>query len=79
MAWVKIPGSNGKYQYGNTAPGYTTYKGSARGDNSTISGGIRTRNKPGTSETTETYIRCRVTSTQKEIGELSKTYYDTKI
>ena len=79
MAWVKIPGSNGKYQYGNTAPGYTTYKGSARGTNSTISRGIRTRIKPGTSDTTETYIRCRLTSTRKEIGELSKTYYDSKI
>ena len=45
MAWVKIKGSNEKYQYGNTAPGRSTYKNSARGDNSVISDGIRTYQK----------------------------------
>ena len=40
MAWVKIKGSNEKYQYGNTAPGRSTYKNSARGDNSVITDGI---------------------------------------
>ena len=54
MAWVKIKGSNEKYQYGNTAPGRSTYKTSARGANSVISGGIRTYTKPGTNQTTET-------------------------
>lgn len=79
MAWVKIKGSNEKYQYGNTAPGRSTYKNSARGDNSVIADGIRTYTKPGTNQTTETYIRCRETNTKKEVGELSKTYYDSKI
>ena len=79
MAWVKIKGSNEKYQYGNTAPGRSTYKNSARGDNSVISGGIRTFTKPGTNQTIQIYIRCRETDTRKEVGELSKTYYDSKI
>jgi len=79
MAWVKIKGSNEKYQYGNTAPGRSTYKTSARGANSVITDGIRTYTKPGTNQTTETYIRCRETNTKKEVGELSKTYYDSKI
>ena len=79
MAWVTVPNSNSIWQYENSATATHTYKDSAAGANSVISGGIRTRIKPGTSDTTETYIRCRVKSTRKEIGELSKTYYDSKI
>lgn len=78
MAWVKIKGSNEKYQYGNTAPGRSTYKTSARGANSVISGGIRTYTKPGTSVTVKTYIRTRKKGGTQESGELSKSYYDAQ-
>jgi hypothetical protein len=53
MAWVKIKGSNEKYQYENTATASVShYKDAARGANSVISGGIRTYTKPGTNQTT---------------------------
>lgn len=76
MAWVTVPGSNSIWQYENTATASNTYSDSAAGANSTISGGIRTYTKPGTSDTVQTYIRCRKTGTTVERGELSKTYYD---
>ena len=76
MAWVTVPGTNSIWQYENTATASNTYSDSAAGANSTISGGIRTYTKPGTSDTVQTYIRCRKTGTTVERGELSKTYYD---
>jgi hypothetical protein len=76
MAWVTVPGTNSIWQYENTATVSNTYSDSAAGANSTISAGIRTYTKPGTTDTVETYIRCRKTGTTVERGELSKTYYD---
>jgi|TARA_B100001093_G_scaffold451067_1_gene458238 hypothetical protein len=76
MAWVTVPGTSNIWQYENTATASNTYSDSAAGANSTISGGIRTYTKPGTSSTVKTYIRCRKTGTTVERGELSKTYYD---
>ena len=69
-------GSNSIWQYDNAADS-NTYSDSA-GANSTISGGIRTYTKPGTSDTVKTYIRCRKTGETTERGELSKTYYDNQ-
>jgi len=76
MAWVTVPGTSNIWQYENTATASNTYSDSAAGANSTISGGIRTYTKPGTSSTVKTYIRCRKAGTTVERGELSKTYYD---
>ena len=59
MAWVTITGSNNLWQYENGATASNTYADSAAGANSVISGGIRTFTKPGTSDTTKTYIRAR--------------------
>ena len=76
MSWVTVPGTNSIWQYENTATASNTYSDSAAGANATISGGIRTYTKPGTSDTVQTYIRCRKAGTTVERGELSKTYYD---
>ena len=54
MAWVDVPGSNSIWQYENSATATHTYKDSAAGANSVISGGIRTYTKPGTSVTVKT-------------------------
>jgi|TARA_Y100000385_G_C12615526_1_gene434769 hypothetical protein len=78
MAWVTVPGSNSIWQYENSATATNTYPDSADGANSVISGGIRTYTKPGTSDTVQTYIRCRKTGQTQESGELSKTYYDAQ-
>ena len=78
MAWVTVPGSNSIWQYENSATATHTYKDSAAGANSVISGGIRTYTKPGTSNIVKTYIRTRKTGQTQESGELSKTYYDAQ-
>ena len=78
MAYVTVPGSNSIWQFDNSATASNTYSDSAAGANSAISGGIRTYTKPGTSDTVQTYIRCRKTGETKERGELSKTYYDNQ-
>ena len=78
MAYVTVPGSNSIWQYDNAATASNTYSDSAAGANSTISGGIRTYTKPGTSDTVKTYIRCRKTGETTERDELSKTYYDNQ-
>ena len=78
MAWVTVPNSNNIWQYENTATVSDTYPDSADGANSTVSGGIRTYTKPGTSDTVEVYIQTRKTGETKERGELSKTYYDNQ-
>ena len=59
MAWVTVPGSNNIWEFENTATAANTYPDSADGANSTVSGGIRTYTKPGTSDVTETYLRVR--------------------
>ena len=56
MAWVTVSGSNSIWQYENTATVSDTYPDSADGANSTVSGGIRTYTKPGTSDTVEVYM-----------------------
>ena len=59
MAWVDVSGSNGVWEYENAATAANTYPDSADGANSTVSGGIRTYTKPGTSDVTKTYLRVR--------------------
>ena len=76
MAWVDVPGSSSVWQFENTATAANTYSDSGAGANSVFSGGVRTYTYPGTSDTVETYARCRTKSDSVERGELSKTYYD---
>ena len=76
MAWVDVPNSGSIWQYENSATITHTYKDSADGANSVISGCIRTYTKPGTSDTVQVYIRTRKKGETKERGELSKTYFD---
>jgi|TARA_B100000780_G_scaffold278793_1_gene253717 hypothetical protein len=78
MAWVTVPNSNSIWQYENSATATHTYKDSAAGANSVISGGIRTYTKPGTSAVVKTYIRTRKAGGTQESGELSKSYYDAQ-
>ena len=59
MAWVDIPGSSAIWQYENAATAANSYTDSAAGANSTVSGGIRTHTRPGTSAVTKTYLRTR--------------------
>ena len=59
MAWVDVTGSSGVWEYENTATAANTYPDSADGANSTVSGGIRTHTRPGTSAVTKTYLRVR--------------------
>ncbi len=69
MAWVDVTGSSGVWEYENTATAANTYPDSADGANSTVSGGIRTYTKPGTSDVTETYLRVR------KKGQINKALY----
>jgi hypothetical protein len=62
------------WQYENSATAANTYPDSADGANSTVSGGIRTHTRPGTSAVTKTYLRTRKKGTTVERGELSHTY-----
>ena len=62
------------WQYENGATAANTYPDSADGANSTVSGGIRTHTRPGTSAVTKTYLRTRKKGTTVERGELSHTY-----
>ena len=59
MAWVDVTGSSGVWQYENAATAANSYTDSAAGANSTVSGGIRTHTRPGTSAVTKTYLRVR--------------------
>ena len=74
MAWVDVTGSSGVWQYENAATAANSYTDSAAGANSTVSGGIRTHTRPGTSAVTKTYLRTRKKGTTVERGELSHTY-----
>src|SRR5210317_1887099 len=78
MAWVTVPGSNNIWEYENTATIADTYPDSADGANSTITNGIRSWVRPGTSETLECYIKCRTTADNVERGELYKGFYDNQ-
>jgi len=42
MAWVTVPGSNGIWEYENTAVVTNTYPDSADGTNVSVASGIRT-------------------------------------
>lgn len=73
MAWVTVPGSNGIWEYENTATSADTYPDAS----GTYSGGIRTFTfADGNSQ--QIYARCRKTGETKERGELSKDYYDAR-
>ena len=76
MAWVTVNGSKGIWEYENTAVVTDTYKESADGASMSISNGIRTFTKPGTSDTVANYMQCRTVSDSVERGELSKAFYD---
>ena len=76
MGLVDVPNSGSIWQYENSSRLTHTYKDSADGANSVISGGIRTYTKPGTSDTVQVYIRTRKKGETTERGELSKTYFD---
>src|SRR5210317_2554378 len=76
MAWVTVNGSKGIWEYENTAVVTDTYKESADGASMSISNGIRTFTKPGTSDTVANYMKCRTVSDSVERGELSKAFYD---
>ena len=55
----RYAGSSAVWQYENSITALNTYSDSGAGANSTISGGIRTYTKPGTSDTVQVYARCR--------------------
>ena len=79
MAWVTVPGSNGIWEYENTAVVTDTYPNSADGTNVSVASGIRTYTKVGDfSGTQQDYIKCRTVADSVERGELSKTWYDTQ-
>ena len=76
MAWVTVPGSNGIWQYENTATASVShYKDADAGSTVTTSAGIRTYSGLFS---TAVYVRCRKTGQTQESGELSKTYYDAQ-
>jgi len=74
MAWVTVPGSNGVWEYENTATGSDTYTDA----NGTYPGGVRTFTRPS-GATEQIYARCRKAGETIERGELSKTYYDAQV
>tara|TARA_B100000470_G_scaffold76526_1_gene58888 strand:- start:43 stop:288 length:246 start_codon:yes stop_codon:yes gene_type:complete len=80
MAWATVTGSNGIWQYNNSATASDTYS-DAKG---TISSGVRSFTLPGGTEQ-KTYISCRKTDETSSgsgndglRGELSKTYFDAQ-
>lgn len=73
MAWVTVPGSNGIWEYENTATASDTYPDA----NGTTANGVRSFTRPS-GVTEQTYVRCRKAGETIERGELSKTYYDNR-
>ena len=73
MAWVVVPGSNGVWEYENTATAADTYPDAT----GTYSGGVRTFTFAD-GNVQQIYARCRKAGETKERGELSKTYYDNQ-
>ena len=78
MAWVTVPGSNSKWEYGN-APLAGEYYEDANG---TVTAGVRSFTPTG-GTAQETYVKFRmIGDTANANGpwsELSKNYYDGKI
>ncbi len=74
MAWVVVPGSNGIWEYENTATAADTYLDA----NGTTAGGIRSYTPPN-GNTQQTYVKVRKAGETIERGELSKNYYDARI
>ena len=73
MAWVTVPGSNGIWEFENTATSADTYPEAS----GTYSGGIRTFTfADGNAK--QIYVRCRKVGETKDRGELSKDYYDAR-
>jgi hypothetical protein len=73
MAWVTVPGSNGIWEFENTATSANTYPEAS----GTYSGGIRTFTfADGNAQ--QIYVRCRKVGETKDRGELSKDYYDAR-
>ena len=73
MAWVTVPGSNGIWEFENTATSADTYPEAI----GTYSGGIRTFTfADGNAQ--QIYVRCRKVGETKDRGELSKDYYDAR-
>jgi hypothetical protein len=75
MAWVVVPGSNGIWEYDNTATAVDTYLDA----NGTTANGIRVYTPPDDGNVQETYIKVRKAGELIERGELSKNYYDSRI
>lgn len=75
MAWVVVPGSNGIWEYENTATESDTYLDA----NGTTSNGVRVFVPPNGGNPQETYVRVRKAGETIERGELSKNYYDARI
>jgi len=92
MAWVTVPGSDGKWEYDN-APTLGTLAAGAkvhpddqyyREANGTVTAGIRSYTPTG-GNTQYTYVKCRrvgndyPTRTEGPWSELSKNYYDARV
>jgi hypothetical protein len=74
MAWVTVPGSDSIWQFDNAATASDTYSDA----NGTTASGVRSFTRPS-GVTEQTYVKCRKTGETIERGELSKTYYDSKV
>lgn len=74
MAWIPVPGTNGAWEYENTATKVDSYIDS----NGTVSSGVRSFVSPFSGVTQQSYLRTRRTGETIERGELSKNYYDHK-
>ena len=73
MAWVSVPGSNGIWEYENTATASDTYSDA----NGTTTAGVRTFTPQG-GNAQYTYVKVRKTGQTIERGELSKNFYDNR-
>ena len=71
MAFVTVPGSDGKWEYDNAAGAGDTYSDTP----GVIAAGVRTFTKPG-GGTQKTYIKCRQTGKTAIAGEINKDFYD---
>lgn len=74
MAYVVVPGSNGIWEYDNAATAEDTYTDA----NGTTTAGVRSFTPPY-GNTQLTYVKVRKAGETIERGELSKTYYDSRI
>ena len=74
MAWVVVPGSNGIWEYDDSATASDTYPDA----NGTTTAGIREYVSPY-GNVQYTYVKVRKAGETIERGELSKNYYDAKV